>query len=107
MAASDPGFVLLQPRPFAKRAGNLVLLPLLPHKPCPKALPAELWSKILHYVFMEYRQQGSRYTSWQQSLLLVCRTLKVRGDTALPLSVLTQIHYTSIRIPEPCSSYLL
>lgn len=92
MATSDPGFVLLQPRPFAKRAGNLVLLPLLPHKPCPKALPAELWSKILHYVFIEYRQQGSQYAGWQQSLLLVCRTLKVREDTALPLSVLTQIH---------------
>ncbi|KDQ63143.1 hypothetical protein JAAARDRAFT_147144 [Jaapia argillacea MUCL 33604] len=82
--------VLLRPRPLETVSGSLLLLPLLPTKVPPKALPLEVWEKILLYVLdrdidnpgppilgVTKPVGGSRV-----DILLVCKGLK---NTALPL----------------------
>ena len=78
--AFDIGSVLLRPRPFAKAAGSLILLPLLQQRPSTKSLPIEIWERILRYVFAEYDGQAldANLKTRRRSLLLVCKTLKVR-----------------------------
>ncbi|KAI0688143.1 hypothetical protein BC835DRAFT_1419398 [Cytidiella melzeri] len=85
-ASTSTDTILLQPRRYAKAPGSLTLIPLLPHKPPAKALPAELWIKILGYVFAAYAVQGQRSlqstSALKQNVLLVCKTIK---EIALPL----------------------
>ncbi|KIP10073.1 hypothetical protein PHLGIDRAFT_125747 [Phlebiopsis gigantea 11061_1 CR5-6] len=81
---SDTHTILLRPRPFARAAGRLVLLPLLPHRHATKPLPAEVWERVLRYVFAQYEEclPNIDVETWKQGLLLICKDLK---DVALPL----------------------
>ncbi|KAH7923899.1 hypothetical protein BV22DRAFT_550846 [Leucogyrophana mollusca] len=75
--------IILCPRPFARYSGRLLLLPLLPHRPRLKPLPAEVWSKIFAQVLTADISLSSTQTfrSWP-SLLLVCKCFK---EVAMPL----------------------
>lgn len=79
VVTSDSHTVLLRPRPFAKSAGRLVLLPLLPQRTSIEPLPSEVWTRILHHVFTEYNQHMSNANTvtWRRDLLLVCKSLRV------------------------------
>ncbi|THH13979.1 hypothetical protein EW146_g6302 [Bondarzewia mesenterica] len=84
----EPPAVFLRPRPLALTPGSFVLLPLLPKRPPPKALPAEVWSKVLEYAFshdamknMEVRERRAALrANW--NMVFVCMSWK---DMALPL----------------------
>lgn len=82
MTVVEPAAILLRPRPFASSAGTFLLLPLLPHRVPARPLPAEIWTQIFEYVFVEYNQQGKSLSlavgDKKLSLLLICKTLKVR-----------------------------
>ncbi|TDL28034.1 hypothetical protein BD410DRAFT_712654 [Rickenella mellea] len=78
--------VVLRPRPLARSAGILILVPLLP-KPAPlKPLPGEIWSRILAIVIDDPRSSSihrgvkPKHSKWD--LVLVCRQFK---NVALPL----------------------
>ncbi|PCH34033.1 hypothetical protein WOLCODRAFT_135465 [Wolfiporia cocos MD-104 SS10] len=78
--------MLLSPRPLARTAGRIQLLPLLPYRPEPKPLPSEVWTKILADVFAHYDLDASRpraeCDALKKGLLLICKELK---SVALPL----------------------
>ncbi|KAJ7597380.1 hypothetical protein C8J56DRAFT_919927 [Mycena floridula] len=66
--------ILLQPRPYARAAGKLLLLPLLPlRKPC--QLPSELWFEIFK------RSSGDQ----SRALLALMGTCKQFQELARPL----------------------
>lgn len=74
--------ILLQPRPLAQVSGRLLLLPLLPHRPVLKPLPAEIWWKIIGEVLDSgghnfWRGHGIPNRA-RLALLTVCKSLKVR-----------------------------
>ncbi|KAI0347648.1 hypothetical protein BDW22DRAFT_1403892 [Trametopsis cervina] len=95
-----PDVVLLQPRRYARDAGSLILIPLLPQKPPAKSLPNEIWIKILWYVYAEYAEEGQgpsrsqALTVLRQSLLVICKALK---DVALPL------YYRHVQFTTSCA----
>ncbi|KIJ21981.1 hypothetical protein PAXINDRAFT_95433 [Paxillus involutus ATCC 200175] len=67
--------ILLCPRPLARYAGRFLLLPLLPHQPPLKPLPAEIWSNIFSLA-LSADTSGEPCTnvfSWCVSLMLVCK----------------------------------
>jgi len=66
--------ILLRPRPFAKYAGFLLLIPLLPEPKPLKFLPAEIWADIFSYV-MESECNGD--TTWAWSLTQVSKSFYV------------------------------
>ncbi|KAF7967125.1 hypothetical protein HWV62_35718 [Athelia sp. TMB] len=77
--------VLLQPRPYARASGRLLLLPLLPPRPPTKTLPAEVWRDIVEVVLesdLKHAEFSSRRASNGLALLSVCKGLQ---DIALPL----------------------
>jgi hypothetical protein len=86
---SDVQSILLHPRPFATSSGRLILLPLLPQRPATMPLPTEIWTRILCFVFAHYEHQnqqssgGQNFARMKLGLLLICKTLKVRVDTAI------------------------
>ena len=43
--------IVLCPRPYARHAGHLLIVPLLPRKAPLRPLPFEIWSKILMMAF--------------------------------------------------------
>ncbi|RDB29677.1 hypothetical protein Hypma_015946 [Hypsizygus marmoreus] len=65
---SSSQVVLLQPRPYAKFSGKLLLLPLLPSPKPLKPLPAEVWSEIVAYVLLYEGPVGLA-----GSLLRICK----------------------------------
>jgi hypothetical protein len=65
--------ILLRPRPFAKYAGVLLLVPLLPEPKPLKPLPAEIWAEVFSYV-MESECSGD---TWSWSLIHVCKSFYV------------------------------
>ncbi|KAF9229028.1 hypothetical protein BS17DRAFT_770929 [Gyrodon lividus] len=76
--------ILLFPRPLARYAGRLLLLPLLPHQSPSKPLPAEIWSIIFSLALSTDASEGP-YTnrlSWCVSLMLVCKCFQ---EMASPL----------------------
>ncbi|KAH7914738.1 hypothetical protein BJ138DRAFT_1143166 [Hygrophoropsis aurantiaca] len=76
--------IILSPRPFARYSGRLLLLPLLPHRPPLKPLPAEVWSKIFAQVLtadISVSDSAQTVKSWP-SLLLICNCFK---EIAMPL----------------------
>ncbi|GJE87688.1 hypothetical protein PsYK624_037710 [Phanerochaete sordida] len=93
---NDVHSILLRPRPFAKAAGRFILLPLLPRKATSQPLPSEVWTKILGYVFADYRlrEQASHgeVALKRLNLLLVCKSLR---DIALPL------YYEEVHVSDP------
>lgn len=70
MSSTDT--VLLRPRPYARYAGVLLLVPLLPQQKPLKALPAEVWAKIFAYVLASGSNEG---VSWW--LAEVCKPFHV------------------------------
>lgn len=46
--------IWLCPRPLARIPGRFPLIPLLPEKPAPKSLPADIWNRVLEHVFALY-----------------------------------------------------
>ena len=73
--------VLLQPRPYARASGRLLLLPLLPPRPPTKTLPAEVWRDIVEVVLesdAKHAEFSSRRASNGLALLSVCKGLQVR-----------------------------
>lgn len=58
--------VLLKPRPLARFAGYIVLLPLLPKRPPPKPLPAEVWRSIM-CLAIESDVRGLDISKWRAS----------------------------------------
>jgi len=72
MSSTDT--VLLRPRPYAKYAGVLLLVPLLPQQKPLKPLPAEIWADIFAYVLASGRNEGLSSSWW---LAEVCKTFHV------------------------------
>lgn len=72
--------ILLQPRPFAKCAGVLLVVPLLPEPKPLKDLPLETWAEIFSYVI---ESEGSDTWSW--SLTQVCKSFYVSADVIFKL----------------------
>lgn len=73
--------VYLQPRPLALSSGKLLLLPLLPRRRPLKSLPCELWTHIFELAVAGYGEQEPHVAAHlKTSLLLVCKTLKVRTN---------------------------
>lgn len=68
--------ILLQPRPYARVSGKLLLLPLLPLRKPVKPLPAELWHQIFALAVLD--DEGSILA---RSLLIVCHAFKVCKPT--------------------------
>ena len=64
--------ILLQPRPYARVPGRLLLLPLLPLKKPVKPLPAELWHQIFALALLDDESH-----ILARSLLIVCNAFKV------------------------------
>lgn len=64
--------ILLQPRPYARVSGKLLLLPLLPLKKPVKPLPAELWRQIFAFAVLDDEE-----SILARSLLTVCNAFKV------------------------------
>lgn len=85
--------ILLCPRPLARYGGRFVLLPLLPHRPPLKPLPAEIWSHIFSLALSVDASQRShrRPTTgglvWCVSLMLVCKSFRVRPSVNSDVSV--------------------
>jgi hypothetical protein len=80
--------VLLKPRPYARFAGILVLVPLLPQRRSPPALPADVWRRILAYVIVEVElprrmtlKRGKEiqkdHTGSKWKLAMICKNLNV------------------------------
>ena len=68
--------IFLRPRPYAKFAGTLTLLPLLPQPKPLKPLPSEIWGHIMTLAFA--RDVGDPETaSWSWSVLTVCKAFQV------------------------------
>ncbi|TFY67305.1 hypothetical protein EVJ58_g1695 [Rhodofomes roseus] len=94
MASSDPASatdtILLHPRPLSRTAGSFALLPLLPFRREMIPLPAEVWTKILGYVFEYYnnlsdserRRPDPLRNELRQGLLVLSKDLI---DIVLPL----------------------
>ncbi|KZP25368.1 hypothetical protein FIBSPDRAFT_888176 [Athelia psychrophila] len=82
--------VLLQPRPYARTSGRLLLLPLLPLQPPTKAstLPAEIWREIIANV-LAFDEKHPEFSSRKLAVLSVCKGLQRVANgykaTALPL----------------------
>ncbi|KAI6008402.1 hypothetical protein F5J12DRAFT_828519 [Pisolithus orientalis] len=76
--------LLLCPRPLARCAGRLLLLPLLPQRPPLKPLPSEIWSEVFSFVLSESLAANPLADRARlcMSLVMVCRSFK---DVALPL----------------------
>ncbi|KAI6031530.1 hypothetical protein BKA83DRAFT_4201769 [Pisolithus microcarpus] len=76
--------LLLCPRPLARYAGRLLLLPLLPRRPPLKPLPSEIWSEVFSFVLLESIATNPSVDKARlcMSLAMVCRRFK---DVALPL----------------------
>jgi len=70
--------VFLCPRPYAQLSGQLLLLPLLPHRKPLKFLPSEIWTVIFAYVL-----QFDGDTACASPLLKVCKAFKVREFASL------------------------
>lgn len=68
--------ILLRPRPYARSAGALMLLPLLPTKTPVRPLPVEIWTRIFAYVLKGDPDNVFNFES-RLVLLLVCKTFKV------------------------------
>lgn len=87
--------ILLQPRPYARVSGRLLLLPLLPLKKPIKPLPVELWHQIFALALLDDED-----TILARSLLTVCKAFKV--SLRVPV---TRIHLqldTTRRYLCPC-----
>ncbi|KIM47623.1 hypothetical protein M413DRAFT_22255 [Hebeloma cylindrosporum] len=83
--------IFLRPRPYAKFAGTLILLPLLPRPKPLKPLPSEIWGQIMALAFA--REVGDLETArWSWSVLTVCKSFQ---EIALP-SLYTSIRLTGI-----------
>ena len=68
--------IFLRPRPYAKLAGTLVLLPLLPRPKPLTPLPSEIWGQIMTLAFA--RDVGDTETApWSWSVLTVCKAFHV------------------------------
>lgn len=76
--------LLLCPRPLARYAGRLLLLPLLPRRPPLKPLPSEIWSEVFSFVLLQSIATNPSVDKARlcMSLAMVCRGFK---DVALPL----------------------
>ncbi|KDR85596.1 hypothetical protein GALMADRAFT_53571 [Galerina marginata CBS 339.88] len=80
--------ILLHPRPYAKFAGALLLLPLLPQPKPLKPLPSEIWTEILAFAFAS---PSACERAWPWSFLTICKSF---CEIALPLL------YASPRLPN-------
>ncbi|KAH0591173.1 hypothetical protein J132_04846 [Termitomyces sp. J132] len=76
MSSSHDGILLL-PRPYARRSGKLLLLPLLPSPQPLRPLPSEVWSEIVAYVLLS---EGTAEIA--SRLLRICKGFT---EIALPL----------------------
>jgi hypothetical protein len=81
--------IFLYPRPYAQQSGQLLLLPLLPHRKPLKPLPSEIWTVIFAYAL-----QYDGNTAFASPLLRVCKAFKVRDLPHHPLIVLSSIMST-------------
>ncbi|KAF8689779.1 hypothetical protein AX14_003163 [Amanita brunnescens Koide BX004] len=76
--------ILLQPRPYARVPGRLLLLPLLPLKKPVKPLPAELWHQIFALALLDDESH-----ILARSLLIVCNAFKEIAQPLLYSNVIT------------------
>ena len=90
--------VFLRPRPLARCAGVLALVPLLPKRAPLKALPSEVWKKVLDMLVDDARREdraqwdpAKKEFAW--SLALVCRQFKVCVCVFLRSSGLMNVVY--------------
>lgn len=74
--------VVLNPRPYERDAGRLLLVPLLPEGAPKASLPAEVWERVLAYAIHGlYRTEQSRRclsrAQWRAEIGTVCKMFSV------------------------------